>query len=116
MLLGTMMNALRDEDLAAATLMELGDIVLAADVETARHAHGESIGEYVTGAVQRFAMAATDEDWLALMTALERSQSPAGACLTRMLSWSLARDARPDGSENTTGSCACGGGGCDDHA
>lgn len=114
MLLGTMMSALRDEDIAAATLMELGDIVLVAQVEAARDAHGESIGEYVTGAVQRFALLAQDEDWLALMTALERSDDPAGACLTRMLSWSLARDAH-SAEGGAHGGCSCGGGGCHDH-
>lgn len=112
MLLGKMMSALRDEDVATATLMELGDIVLTAKVEEARDAHGESIGEYVTGAVQRFALLAQDEDWLALMTALERSDDPAGACLIRMLSWSLARDARPVDADGAHKGCSCGGGGC----
>ena len=115
MLLGRMMNALRDEDVATATLMELGDIVLAARVEEARDAHGESIGEYVTGAVQRFALLAQDEDWLGLMTALERSDDPAGACLTRMLSWSLARDGRSADGGGAHEGCSCGGGGCHDH-
>lgn len=115
MLLGTLMNGLRDEGVAMATLMELGDIVLAARVEEARDTHGESLGEYVTGAVQRFALLAGDEDWLGLMTALERSDDPAGACLARMLSWSLARDARVD-SGGTHGGCSCGGGGCHDHS
>ncbi|CAG0983718.1 MAG: hypothetical protein F9K19_21240 [Rhizobiaceae bacterium] len=115
MLLGTMMSALRDEDVATATLMELGDIVLAAQVEAARDAHGESVGEYVSGAVQRFALSAGDEDWLGLMTALERSDDPAGACLTRMLSWSLARDARAHPG-NAHDGCSCGGGGCHDHS
>ena len=115
MLLGTMMSALRDEDAATATLMELGDIVLAAQVEAARDAHGESVGEYVTGAVRRFALLAGDEDWLGLMTALERSDDPAGACLTRMLSWSLARDARVDSGDPHDG-CSCGGEGCHDHS
>jgi hypothetical protein len=115
MLLGEMMSALRDEDVATATLMELGDIVLAAKVEAARDAHGESIGEYVTGAVQRFARLAGDEDWMGLMTALERSDDPAGACVTRMLSWSLARDARVDSGDRHDG-CSCGGVGCHDHS
>ena len=115
MLLGNIMSALRDEDVATATLVEIGDIVLAAQVEAARDAHGESVGEYVTGAVRRFALLAGDEDWLGLMTALERSDDPAGACLARMLSWSLARDARAD-SGGTHGDCSCGGGGCHDHS
>lgn len=116
MLLGDIMSALRDEDVATATLMELGDIVLAAQVEATRHAHGESIGEYVTGAVQRFAHLAADEDWLGLMTALERADNPAGACLSRMVSWSLARDTAADRQGAVAHVCGCGGGGCNDHA
>lgn len=116
MLLGTMMNALRDDDIATATLMEFGDIVLAARVEAARERHGESIGEYLTGAVQRFALLAGDEDWLGLMTALERSGNPAGACLAHMLSWSLARDARATEPAGAHDGCACGTGGCHDHS
>lgn len=115
MLLGTMLSALRDEDVAVATLMELRDIVLAAQVEVARDVHGESVGEYVIGAVQRFALLAGDEDWLGLMTALERSDDPAGACLAHILSWSLARDATGDAS-GAHGGCSCGGGGCHDHS
>lgn len=115
MLLGSVMSRLRDADVTTATLMELGDIVLVARVEAAREAHGESIGEYVTRAVQRFALLAQDEDWLGLMTALERSDDPAGACLTRMLSWSLARDSSIDPGGTAEG-CSCGGGGCLDHA
>ena len=109
MLLGTMMSTLRKEDVATATLIEL----LAAQVEAARGAHGESVGEYVTGAVQCFAQLARDEDWLGLMTALERSDGPAGACLTRMLYCSLSRDAKVD-SGGTHGGCSCGG--CHDHS
>ena len=115
MLLGTMLSAMHDEDVAMATLMELGDIVLTAQVEAARAAHGESVGEYVTGAVRRFALLAQNDDWLGLMTALERTDDPAGACLTRMLSWSIARDARSDEAGGAHGACSCGGGGCHDH-
>ncbi len=111
MLLGTIMSRLRDEDIAAAALMSLGELVLVAEVESARVAHEESAGEYVSGAVQRFARLASDEDWLGMMTALERSDDPATTCLATMLRWSIARDAQAPGARETPGGCSCGDGG-----
>jgi len=107
MLLGTIMNELRDETAAAAALLSLGDIRLVAEVEAARQPHGESVGEYVAGAAQRFARLASDEDWLRLMTALERSDHPAATCLADMVRWSIARDGQ---DLVGTGGCSCGGG------
>jgi hypothetical protein len=116
MLLGAIMNELRDETVAASALMQLGDVVLVAEVDAARAPHDESIGEYVSGAAQRFARKASDEDWLALMTALERTDNPAVTCLTTMVKWSVARDAEElEPIADPTG-CACGKGGCNDHA
>jgi hypothetical protein len=115
MLLGTILNQLRDEAAAIETLLSLGDISLLAEVEAARLPHDESIGEYVSGATQRFAQLATDEDWLSLMTALERSMHPAAASLEIMVRWSVARDAL-SGGQSVHGGCTCGGGksGCHD--
>ncbi|MFN3483719.1 MAG: hypothetical protein ACK4YX_11935 [Rhabdaerophilum calidifontis] len=115
MLLGTLIGELRDEDSAAAALAALGDIVLAAEIDAARVAHDESPGEYVSGAVQRFARLASDEDWLALMNAIERAEDPGRAVLARMLRWALARDAaeaaHAAGEHGEGGTCGCGGGG-----
>ena len=44
----------------------------------------------------RFTAFASDEDWLALMTALERTSDPAAACLRQMLLWSLRQDSHAD--------------------
>ena len=110
MLLGTLMNQLQDEQMAAATLLSLGDLVLVARVEAARRPHGETVGEYVSGAAHRFANAGTDEDWLALTTALERSHTPAATCLETMVRWSLARDREASQPSKSSG-CSCGGGG-----
>lgn len=109
MLLGKILNALRDEAAAAAALLSLGDIRLVAEVEAARKLHDEDVGEYVSGAAQRFASLASDEDWLRMMTALERSASPAATCLTDMVRWSIARDAAPAPLAPSS-NCSCGGG------
>lgn len=115
MLLGAIMNELRDETVAASALMQLGDVVLVAEVDTARAPHDESIGEYVSGAAQRFARKASDEDWLALMTALERTDNPAVTCLTTMVKWSIVNDARMLEPDATSSGCSCGGGGGNCH-
>jgi hypothetical protein len=111
MLLGAIMNELRDETIAAAALIQLGDLALVARVDAARAPHDESIGEYVSGAAQRFARRASDEDWLALMTALERTDNPAVTCLTTMVWWSIASDAKAFEPDAVASGCACGGSG-----
>ena len=106
MLLGAILTDLQDENAAAESLMLLGDIVLLAEVEAARLPHGEGVGEYVSGATQRFAQLASDEDWLRLMTILEKSRSPAARCLSTMVRWSIARDAAVDALPQS-GGCSC---------
>jgi hypothetical protein len=116
MLLGAIMNELRDEAAAAAALIGLGDVVLVAEVEAARIPHDESIGDYVSGATRRFAGQASDEDWLAIMTALERADNPAAACLSAMIRWSIAKDAAELEPCAASTGCSCGEGGRRDHA
>ena len=111
MLLGALMTELRDETTAVETLLSLGDIMLVSEVEAARLAHDESLGEYVTGAAQRFAHLASDEDWLKLMTALEHAEFPAATCVTTMVRWSLLRDVRESIPINAEAGCSCGASG-----
>ena len=111
MLLGALMSGLRDETTAVETLLSLGDIRLVSEVEAARLAQDESLGEYVAGAAQRFAHLASDEDWLKLMTALEHAEFPSATCVTTMVRWSLVRDARESIAINAEAGCSCGAGG-----
>jgi hypothetical protein len=111
MLLGALMTELKDEAAAKVALLSLGDIMLLNEVEAARLAYDESVGEYAAGAAQRFAHLASDEDWLKLMTALENSESPAATCLATMVRWSLLSDAREAVSINAEAGCSCGAGG-----
>lgn len=108
MQLGTLMNHLEFEDDAAAALEALGDIVLFTTVQAMGERYDESPGEYVSGAAHRFAAQASDEDWLNLMTIMERSSVPAQAALERMIRWSLARDAAENNNQQA-GQCSCGG-------
>ena len=107
MVLGEVLERLGDEAFAAETLVALKDLHLMVQVEAAGRPFGEDIGEYAAGASRRFAQLATDEDWLALMTALERADDAGTACLKHMLEWSLRHDA--DGAdEGCGGQCTCG--------
>ena len=116
MLLGTLLTNLRDEGNAAAALTALDDLVLLAQVQERAVRYDETPGEYAAGAVSRFAAAASDEEWLALMTAIEKSDDPARTTLDRMVRWSLAEDAKaeapaaeaPAGCGSGTG-CGCAG-------
>jgi hypothetical protein len=117
MLLGNILKDLKDEQNAEVALVSLGDLVLVAAVDQARKAHDETLGEYVSGAAQRFARLASDEEWLQLMTAVEKSDNPASACLSVMLNWSVERDKHEQlGGLAKTKTCSCGGaGGCHEH-
>jgi hypothetical protein len=121
MQLGTLMKHIASEDDAAAALEALGDIVLFAEVQAMGERYDESPGEYVANAAHRFAAVAGDENWLNLMTVMERSDDPARAALERMLRWSLKRDAaeaeHQEGHVHVVGcTCSGGAGGCHSHS
>ena len=91
MLLGTVIARLLDEVDVEETLAALGDWVL--DGADAQHGrcdrtitHGLRIGS-------RWGLSgrASDEDWLALMTAADGAANPAAACLKVMIERSLGR-------------------------
>lgn len=104
MLLGQVLQQLSDEAIAAETLMGMGDLPLVVEVEAVGRKYGESMPAYAIGAMRRFEAFASDDDWLALMTALGRAADPGAACLRHVLAWSLKRD-----SEGEERACGCGG-------
>jgi hypothetical protein len=111
--LGTLMNRLTFEDNAGAALEALGDVVLFVEVQAMGERYDENPGEYVANAVRRFAALGRDEDWLSLMTAMERSDDPARAALGWILRWSLKHD-DAETLPQSAGQCAFegGSGGC----
>jgi hypothetical protein len=110
MLLGQVLERLHDEAFAAETLVSLQYLALMVQVEAAGRQFGEDIGAYAAGASRRFADHASDEDWLALMTALERTDDAGAACLRHMLAWSLRHDAEQADEGCGSGNCTCKGG------
>jgi hypothetical protein len=107
--LGTLLARLQDDGDAAMALDALGDIVLYAEIQATGEQFDETPGAYTAGAVSRFAAAASDEQWLGLVAALERSQDPARAALAHMLTWALRQDAAgsDDESDQAHHSCDC---------
>jgi hypothetical protein len=101
MVLGQILERLSDEAVAAETLIALGDLPLFAEIELAGRPFGETAPTYAAGAARRFVQQASDDDWLALMTALDRADDPGMACLRQMLTWSLRADKAGPG-------CGCG--------
>lgn len=113
MQLGTLMSHLENHAEAGSALMALGNLTLFARVESMGRIHDELPGEYVANASRRFAARAGDEDWLAVMNAVERSKDPGQAVLTLIVNWALARDEAPEeeaGQGECGGNCGCGGG------
>jgi hypothetical protein len=112
MLLGTILKRLGQEADAGEALAAMGDMVLLTEVQAMGELHDETPAEYVCGATRRFAADASSEEWLALMTAVERGADPARATLERMLRWALARDAAEARAGEACGhGCGCGHGG-----
>jgi len=109
MLLGQVFERLGDEGFAAETLVALKDLPLMVEVETAGRLFGESLGEYAAGASRRFAAFAADEDWLALMTALERGDDAGTACLKHMLEWSQRHETAASDDGCASSHCTCKG-------
>lgn len=106
MLLGAIVTSLENEVDAAAALQTLGDLPLFAGVQAMGEIYGETPGEYVANATRRFANMASSDDWLALMTLLERDADPARAALKHMLSWALSQDRT---NHHVSGhACSCG--------
>lgn len=103
MFLGQVLDRLGDEAFAIETLVGLDDLPLMVEIEAAGRAFDENATDYAVHAVRRFTALAGDEDWQALMTALERADDSAAACLRHMLRWALRHD-----GEATSGCCAHG--------
>ena len=106
MLLGDVLRNLQDETLAMQNLVAMEDLPLLARVRNVAGLLGETPGEYAANSVRGFAHQAGDEDWLALMTAIENSGNAGHTCLSHMIKWALKRDAAPQAHQG----CICGGG------
>ena len=111
MQLGEIIRTFSEDVAANEALLALDDISLFGQVKHAAERFDETTGEYAAGSVRRFANLASSEDWLGLMTIIERARDPGTDCLGYMVKWSLTQDAKPAHAPHA--GCTCGGqGGC----
>jgi hypothetical protein len=111
MQLGDIIRSFSEDTAANEALLGCNDIVLFARVGEAANRYEETVGEYASGAVRRFANLAGSEDWLGLMNIVERTDDPGTGCLVYMVNWSLKKDEAPEPAAHA--GCTCGGeGGC----
>jgi hypothetical protein len=90
MTLGEILAQLQDRDEVYGLLLESGNATLIARLdEKSREAATDPCG-IALEAVHAFANKADDEAWVKLIGCMQNSVSPAGACLSEMIAWSLA--------------------------
>jgi hypothetical protein len=89
--LGEILDRLQDRSQVYEMLAESGNIPLIAELDRINHHEADGdLCEFALRAVQAFTSNADDEAWVKLIGRIQNSQSPAGACLSEMIAWSLA--------------------------
>jgi hypothetical protein len=85
MLLGDLLSRFTDESLAAEAILSLADFGLLTALRQRAESDGLELRTFAALAVQRYAEEASDEEWVALMGAMDRSTDPGLTCLKRAL-------------------------------
>jgi hypothetical protein len=106
MQLGELIRTFSEDVAANEALLALDDISLFTEVRHTAERFDETTGEYAAGSVRRFANLASNEDWLGLMTIIERAKDPGMDCLDYMVKWSLKQDAML--AKELHAGCTCG--------
>ena len=89
--LGEVLSRLNDPAEVVVLLAEAGDIAAIASINNLAASSGEDACELALDAVQAFTQKATDEAWVKLIGRIQSADSPAAACLSEMISWSIDR-------------------------
>lgn len=105
--LGSILARLENEADAAAAFAALDDLPLFCEVVAMSESFGESPGQYVAASAARFANAASDEEWLQLIAAIEKSAEPGRTVLTRIVGWALRDDRRQAPAVQAGTACGC---------
>ncbi|MFZ1992374.1 MAG: hypothetical protein WAW96_21680 [Alphaproteobacteria bacterium] len=95
--LGEILEQLSDSAQIHALLLEADNLSALSEFCSAADEQGGDPCDLAHTAVQAFLNKASDEDWVKLMGKMQGALSPAGTCLSEMISWSLAR----------SGTCSC---------
>ncbi|MBX3513405.1 MAG: hypothetical protein KF826_09830 [Xanthobacteraceae bacterium] len=91
MLLGDILKTFSNEAVATEYLVSLGNMPLVLRLRELANAEGESLGEFTSAAVQRYASEASEEEWLTLLGLLSRAADPAEVCLRRALEYTAEK-------------------------
>jgi hypothetical protein len=83
MLLGDLLAQFTDQTVVEEAILSLGDLSLLATMRLRAEAEGLALGAYAVQAMNRYTAEASDEEWIALMGALGRSQDPSMTYLQR---------------------------------
>jgi hypothetical protein len=92
-MLGDILASLTDETTALETILGTGDLALLTAVRERASKEGIDLATYVSRTVQRYANEASDEEWITLMGALNRSPDPGATCLKRAFEHDLGSSA-----------------------
>ena len=88
--LGEILDRLQDRSEIYQILAEADSLPLLPKLDRAFETAGGDPCVLALRAVQAFTGKADDEAWVKLMGRIQDSPSPAGACLSEMIAWSLA--------------------------
>lgn len=89
MLFGTLLEKLNDKAFAVETVINLGDLGLLVRVEKVATDNGLEFGEAITQTVHNFTANAGADQWVQLMSTINRAEDPGGAALKQMLEIAL---------------------------
>ncbi len=89
MLLGDLLAELSDETAATETILRVNDLSMLAAMREQAKADGLDLSAYVAGTVRRYALEASDEEWITLMGLLNRAPDPGAVCLKRAFDHAL---------------------------
>ena len=89
--LGEILGQLQDREEIYCLLLESGNAGLVGKLDEKAHATSDDPCGVALKAVHAFTNRADDEAWVKLVGCIQGSQSPAGACLSEMIAWSMAR-------------------------
>lgn len=84
-MLGELIARLDDPGAAEEALIESGDIMLLARVRAEAEYLGQSVGDFAASVVRRFMDGAGDEEWVQLIGAMNRSDTPGLAAIRTIL-------------------------------
>ena len=89
--LGEILASLHDRSEVISLLAEAGDVTAIAGINSVADASGRDPCELAIDAVHAFTEKANEEAWVKLMGRIQNADSPGAACLSEIVSWSLAR-------------------------